>query len=219
MAIARPDLSTRQEQMLAFIKEFSRGRGYPPTVREIGNAVEISSTSVVDYNLKILGRLGYLRRDPEISRGIELIESAEDYDDAPTSISNVVRVPVVGLIAAGQPIEAFTTSDDQIELGRELADEGSYALRVKGRSMIDDLIDDGDIVIVKSQETAENGDIVVALVTDSVSGSGAATLKRIYREKGRIRLQPANSEMTPIYVAPGDLRVQGRVTAVIRKLR
>lgn len=214
MVVSRAELSDRQQRMLEFIQSFTRSHGYPPTVREIGQAVGISSTSVVDYNLKILRKLGYLRRDKEVSRGIGLLVT-DDEEERP---SNVVSVPIVGLIAAGQPIEAYSTPDDRIDLGRDVAEDGAFALRVKGKSMIEDLIDDGDLVVVRPQVTAENGDIVVALLTDSPSGEGQATLKRLYREKSRIRLQPANSEMSPIYVSPEEIRIQGKVTAVIRKL-
>jgi repressor LexA len=217
MATARTELSARQWRMLEFIRAFQRERGYPPTIREIGQAADISSTSVVDYNLKILRNLGYLRRDAEVSRGIGLIVQEGEEDDSGAS-ANVVRVPVVGSIAAGEPIEAYTVLDEKLELSRELADDNSFALRVRGKSMIEDLIDDGDIVVIKRQSTAENGAIVVALITDSPSGEGQATLKRIYREKDRIRLQPANSEMAPIYVRPDELQVQGKVTTVIRRL-
>ena len=212
MTTTRSELSPRQRRMLAFIREFVLSHGYPPTIREIGQAAGISSTSVVDYNLEALCRLGYLRRDAEVSRGIELLG---DEQERPR---NVVSVPIVGQIAAGQPIEAFTTPDERLELTRDLADEGAYALRVKGKSMIEDLIDDGDLVVVHPQETANNGDIVVALLTDSPTGEGQATLKRVYREKDRIRLQPANSQMEAIYVRPDELRIQGKVIALIRKL-
>lgn len=218
MATLRQRLSARQQAILDFIRGFRRDRGYPPTVREIGLNVGISSTSVVDYNLRILTERGYLRRDQEISRGISVIEDEEAPELIDLNLVNVVRIPVMGRIAAGEPIEAFLTPDDQIELSRELADDTSYALRVRGRSMIEDLIDDGDLVVIHPQETANNGEIVVALIPDSVTGEGQVTLKRLYRETGRIRLQPANSEMQPIYVRPDEVRVQGRVTAVIRRL-
>jgi repressor LexA len=120
--------------------------------------------------------------------------------------------------AAGAPIEAYADSSEQIELSPDLAEEGCYALRVKGTSMIEDLIADGDLVVVRPQQTAENGTIVVALLTDSANPEGQATLKRIYRERDRIRLQPANSTMEPIYVQPDALQVQGRVVAVIRRV-
>ncbi len=218
MATLKQRLSARQQAILDFIRGFVRDHGYPPTVREIGTNVGISSTSVVDYNLRILTERGYVKRDQEISRGISVIEDEEAPEPVPFNLLNVIRIPVMGRIAAGQPIEAFTTPDDQIELSRELADENSYALRVRGRSMIEDLIDDGDLVVIHPQETANNGEIVVALIPDSASGEGQVTLKRLYREQGRIRLQPANSEMQPIYVRPDQVQVQGRVTAVIRRL-
>jgi len=182
-------------------------------VREIGRAVGISSTSVVDYNLNVLERRGYLRRDREVSRGLELTgEMARVYD------RGVVSVPVVGLIAAGQPIEAIESRGETLSLSRDLVPEGTFALRVKGKSMIEDLIDDGDLVVVRPQPTANNGDIVVALLTDSPGTEGQATLKRFYREKDAIRLQPANSSMQPIYVRPDEVRVQGKVVAVIRQI-
>ena len=206
-------LSHRQQRILEFIESFVYERGYPPTVREIGQAVGISSTSVVDYNLNLLERRGYLRRDREVSRGIELVgERARVYD------RGTVQVPVVGRIAAGQPIEALESRDETLALSRDLVPEGAFALKVKGKSMIEDLIDDGDLVIVRPQTTANNGDIVVALLSDSPGTEGQATLKRIYREKERVRLQPANSTMQPIYVRPQDVAIQGRVVAVIRQM-
>jgi repressor LexA len=218
MAALRQRISQRQQAILEFIRGFIRSHGYPPTVREIGQNVGISSTSVVDYNLRILTERGYLKRDQEISRGISLIEDEEAPEPVNFNLLNVVRIPVMGRIAAGQPIEAFATPDDQIEISRDFADESAYALRVRGKSMIEDLIDDGDLVVIHPQATANNGDIVVALIPDSATGEGQVTLKRIYREPGRIRLQPANSEMSPIYVRPDQVEVQGKVTAVVRKL-
>jgi repressor LexA len=207
-------LSPRQDAILSFINEYMEEHGYPPSIREIGAAAGISSTSVVDYNLRVLERDGYLRRDREISRGLGLSELAGGRAARP----RLVRVPLVGRIAAGEPIEALEGEQDALELSADLAADGCYALRVKGRSMIEDLIDDGDLVVVRPQETAENGEIVVALLLNQGGGGGAATLKRIYRERGQIRLQPANSEMQPIYVEPAQLRVQGKVVALIRQL-
>jgi repressor LexA len=204
-------LSARQERMLEFIRDFRAQHGYPPTVREIGRAAGISSTSVVDYNLNVLEKGGYIRRDREISRGIELLIEDEERQ-------SFISVPVMGLIAAGSPIEAIENGREGIALSPELAPEGAYALRVKGKSMIEDLIDDGDLVVVKPQQTAENGDIVVALVRDEDTPEGAATLKRLYRERGRVRLQPRNPEMAPIYVDPDKLMIQGKVVSVIRQL-
>lgn len=201
-------LSPRQEAILAFINEYADDHGYPPSIREIGSAAGISSTSVVDYNLRVLERDGYLRRDREVSRGLEL-RSARP---------RLVRVPLVGRIAAGEPIEALNGEQESVEFSASLVSEDCYALRVKGKSMIEDLIDDGDVVVVRPQETADNGEIVVALLLNQGSEHGAATLKRVYREHGQVRLQPANASMKPIYVKPEELRVQGKVVALFRQL-
>jgi repressor LexA len=206
-------LSGRQQQMLAFIGEFVEQHGFPPSIRDIGAAVGITSTSVVDYNLRVLEREGYLRRTREVSRGLELIS-----DLGPPRAARTVEVPIVGRIAAGEPIEAVEGHVETIPFATELASEGCYALQVKGKSMIEDLIDDGDLVIVRPQDTAGNGDIVVALILDSMAPEGVATLKRLYRERDRVRLQPANATMDPIYVTPDALRIQGRVVAVVRQL-
>jgi len=207
-------LSERQRQILRFIARFQQQHGYPPTVREIGREVGISSTSVVDYNLRVLEGRGYLRRDREVSRGLELTAVVADYFSARGS----VRVPILGRIAAGEPIEALQGHPEEIELPRQLCGQGCYALKVKGRSMIEDLIDDGDLVVVRPQESADDGEIVVALLTDGPTPEGRATLKRLYRERDCIRLQPANSAMEPIRVDPSEVRVQGKVVAVIRQL-
>lgn len=200
-------LSDRQQRMLQFIREYMGARGRPPTVREIGQAVGISSTSVVDYNLRSLERDGHLKRERELSRGIDLPDRAR-----PSSIQ------VLGLIAAGQPIEAVVDPEDTVEVPQRFVDQGCFALRVKGKSMIEDHIDDGDLVVVKPQASAEDGEIVVALLTNGASTEGEATLKRMYREGDRVRLQPANAEMSPIFVRPEDLRVQGKVVSVIRSI-
>ncbi|HZT06869.1 MAG TPA: transcriptional repressor LexA [Chloroflexota bacterium] len=199
-------LSDRQQRMLEFIRQYVTEHGRPPTVREIGLAVGISSTSVVDYNLRALERDGHLRRARDLSRGIEL----------PDRGSPSVRV--LGLIAAGQPIEAVSDGTDVVEVPQRFVDQGCYALRVKGKSMIDDHIDDGDVVIVKPQDTVDDGEIAVALVVDGDSLDGEATLKRVYREGQRVRLQPANPAMDPIYVDADRLRIQGRVVSVIRSI-
>lgn len=206
-------LSERQRRILDFIARFQQRHGYPPTIREIGQETGITSTSVVDYNLRVLERMGYLRRDPDISRGLELTGVA-----AARQPRGAVPVPIVGRIAAGEPIEAMPGHQEELELSGQLCDERCYALRVKGKSMIEDLIDDGDLVVIRPQESADDGDIVVALLTDGPSSEGRATLKRLYRERDRIRLQPANATMEPIYVDPEELRVQGKVVAVIRKV-
>jgi repressor LexA len=200
-------LSERQQHMLRFIQEYVREHGRPPTVREIGNAVGISSTSVVDYNLRVLERDGHLHRERELSRGIALANRQA-----------TPSVRVVGLIAAGQPIDAVEDPSDTVEVAQRFVDENCFALRVKGKSMIDDHIDDGDIVIVKPQDTANDGEIVVALITNGASPEGEATLKRVYREGRQVRLQPANAEMDPIFVDARSLRIRGKVVSVIRSI-
>ncbi len=204
-------LSERQERILGFISEFADEHGYPPSIREIGQAVGISSTSVVDYNLRILEREGHIRRDSEVSRGLVPVS-------APALRSRVARVPVVGRIAAGEPIEAVQGVSDALDISGDLASEDCYALRVKGKSMIEALIDDGDLVVIRPQDSAENGEIVVALLLNQGAPEGVATLKRLYRERQMVRLEPANSSMNPIFVEPENLRVQGRVVAVLRQL-
>ena len=206
-------LSDRQRRILDFVEEYSGEHGYPPSIREIGQAARISSTSVVDYNLRALEREGLIRRDREVSRGLGIVgrKAAER--------PRLVRVPIKGRIAAGEPIEALEGHEEHLEFPYGTVPDGCYALQVKGKSMIDDLIDDGDLVVVRPQNTANNGDIVVALLmNESPTGEGVATLKRLYRERGNIRLQPANSDMQPLYVDPENLEVQGKVVSVIRNL-
>lgn len=206
-------LTDKQQRMLQHIRDFVDENGYPPTVRQIQSALAISSTSVVDYNLNALQREGYLRRDPETSRGLEVLS-----DSLRQLRRLLVSVPVLGTIAAGEPIEALQDSE-VLNLTRDLVpDEGAYALRVKGRSMIEDHIDDGDLVIIRPQADALDGDTVVALLLGGPTEAGEVTLKRFHRERDRIRLQPANSSMSPIYVLPSQLRIQGKVVAVIRRV-
>lgn len=212
--MVRNRLTGRQGRILEFIEGYVEDHSRPPTIREIQAAVQASSTSVVDYNLRKLEQLGYLRRERELSRGIELVDHSERRRRA-----RAHAVPIVGRIAAGQPIEAVAEAErEMLYLSDDLSSEECYALSVKGTSMIEDCIDDGDLVVVRPQPTAGDGDIVVALITDGPTGEPEATLKRLYREHGRLRLQPANSAMAPIYVAAERVQVQGRVVAVIRRL-
>jgi repressor LexA len=204
-------LSQRQKRILQFIRDHQSEHGYPPTIREIGSAAEISSTSVVDYNLRVLQREGLIRRDREVSRGLGLPGMEPESPQ-------LARVPVVGCIAAGEPIEAFEGEHESLEFSAQLVPDGCFALRVKGKSMIEDLIDDGDIVVIRPQQTAQNGDIVVALLNNQGAQDSVATLKRFYRERNHVRLQPANATMDPILVDPTDLQVQGKVVAVMRTL-
>ena len=214
--IIRKKLSSRRQRILDFIQEFIQEEGIPPTVRDIQKACDVSSTSVVDYNLRLLNRDGYLNRRPDVARGIELL------DDEGQPVSNSPRVLIVGSIAAGLPLPVFSTEGaasarefDSIEVSPELSRRHGelYALAVKGTSMIDALIDDGDIVIIQPAQQATNGEMVVAWLKDEEE----APLKKYYLEGDTVRLQPANSQMDPIYCSAGNLEVKGKVVSVIRK--
>jgi repressor LexA len=206
-------LSERQEKILKYIEAYVDERGYPPSIREIGDRVGISSTSVVDYNLKVLERDGYIRRDREVSRGLELVGSAKAKQTQP----RLVRVPIVGRIAAGAPIEAIEDPSDVVELPMGSVPDGCFALRVRGTSMIDDHIEDGDVVVIRPQQDVDDGDIAVAIVND-VTENGGATLKRFYREGDKVRLQPRNPTMQPIIVPNDQVEVRGKVVKLVRDL-
>jgi repressor LexA len=205
-------LSGRQQSILDFITGFLNGNGYPPTIREIGRACNISSTSVVNYNLNKLERDGFLSRDREVSRGLRLADSLQ---------GNLIRIPVVGRIVASEPVPmpsdpAVLGDDKVIELTRDIVDNGNdlFALQVKGDSMVDAMIGDGDIVIMRPHPNVQNGDLVSVWLTDREE----TTLKRFYLEGSRVRLQPANPTMEPIYIDdPSVIQVQGRVVAVVRQ--
>jgi repressor LexA len=216
------DLSPRQKSILEFIRKFVQENGYPPTIREIGRAANISSTSVVNYNLNILQAKGYIQRDREVSRGVKLLEKSL-LGQTLASDQGIVQVPVLGRIVASEPVpipdEPFSPLDvdESIALTRDIVQEQGpiYALQVKGDSMIDALVYDGDIVIMKAQKEAKNGDLVAAWL----KAEKETTLKRFYRESTtRVRLQPANPNLEPIYVHPSNLEIQGKVIAVIRQL-
>jgi len=199
--------------MLAFIDDFSQEKGYAPSIRDIVKGCEISSTSVVDYNLRILERQGYLRRDAEVSRGI--VRPGRE-------TRAKVSVPVLGQIAAGQPIPVPGPDSwspgvvDTIEVPPEMTRgrEDVFALRVKGTSMIDALINDGDVVLMQPAATADDGEMVAVWLKDEQE----VTLKKFYRDRRRVRLQPANATMDPIYTSPGNVEVQGKVLGVIRQM-
>lgn len=206
------DLSPKQQNILNFIREFIRDNSYPPSIRDIGRALGISSTSVVKYNLDILEREGHIERDRTVSRAIKLVGSVD---------GNTVRVPLMGTIAAGSPIPVLTegtraAAHDFLELTRDIVKDTHdiYALQVKGDSMIDALVHDGDLVVMRHQDDADNGDMVAVWLLDREE----TTLKRFYHEGERVRLQPANPTMKPIYARPDDVRVQGKVIAIIRAL-
>ena len=213
-------LSDRQRRMLEFIQRFGDDSGYPPSIREIGTAVGISSTSVVNYNLNRLVEEGYLDRDQNVSRGIRLTERL---GKAAERLAEVVRIPLVGRIFASEPIPLPGTdspifgADEAIEITRGLLTngEGLFALQVQGDSMIDAMINDGDIVVMKREPEWRNGDMVAVWLKDKE----ATTLKHIYREGKKVRLQPANPSMKPILIDnPESLEVQGKVMLVVRQL-
>lgn len=208
--------SLRQQQILNFVRDYRRERGYAPSVREIQTACGISSTSVVDYNLRLLQRDGLVRRAPDISRGLELVGQERGRQ------AEVVAVPVIGNIAAGSPLPVFAAdaraeTTEKVSLPPELTPrrpDELYALRVKGHSMIDALIDDGDIVVLRRTRDVRDGDLVAAWL----KAEEEATLKRFYREGGHVRLQPANFQLHPIAVAADNVEVHGKVVAVVRQL-
>jgi len=198
-------LSTKQQKIIEFLRRFIREKDYPPSIRDIQEACGISSTSVVDYNLKALERMGYIHRDREVSRAIELL-------DGSGRRPRMISIPVVGQIAAGQPIpvpEASVDYSETVEIAEEMArgKENIYALRVKGTSMIDALVNDGDIIILEQAGSPENGEMVAAWLKSEQE----ATLKRFYREGDRVRLQPANEAMEPIYTDADNIEIQGKV--------
>jgi len=212
----KSQLSAKRRQIVDFILQFMEEKGYPPTVRDIQSGCGISSTSVVDYHLKMLEKEGHIRRDPEVSRGIELLGRAL------TSTSRV-QIPVIGQIAAGEPIPVpgsetwdATAGADFLEVTADLTRgrQDIYALKVKGMSMIDALINDGDMVLMQYTNTVDNGEMAAVWL----KAEKEVTLKRIYMEPGRVRLQPANSQMQPLYADPENVEIQGRVIAVIRQL-
>jgi len=206
----------RIEQAIA---DLTAQNGRPPTNREIGAKVGGStakSTGHIDYHLRYMREQGIINHEPRKSRGITLVKPLSSAD-APFG---PIRIRLAGQIAAGTAIEATEVHDDYVDLTDGLSFSGDvFALRVKGMSMIEDHIADGDLVIVRKQDTADNGDTVVALLTDGNNERGEATLKRFYREKGgMIRLQPRNPEMQPIVKEAEHVKIQGRVISVIRQI-
>ena len=201
-------MSETQSKIYAFITKYMDENGRPPTNREIGKAVQIGSTGHVDYHLTVLERKGYIVRDRKTSRGISLPPEQRG-------------VPIQGTIAAGLPLDIFDGPQyAMLDLGAHRRDR-EYVLQVRGSSMIEDHIADGDFVLVDREAQIEDGDIVVATHLDDTGERGNATLKRFYKEAEQVRLQPANSEMKPIYIArdvwDDEWQVQGKVTAVYRK--
>lgn len=235
-------LSKRQQNILNFILNYLEEHRRPPTIREIGKATEIRSTSVVNYNLDRLTERGLLEREAEVSRGLRLTDkallglnslggaianlteaAAKSVGAATEALGIMVRIPLLGNIAAGKPIEVGSDSfatydeDDAVELSVSMLPtsrtDDLFALRVSGDSMIDAMVNDGDIVIMRQQEVVKNGDMVAVWL----NSSSTTTLKYFHHEGLQIRLQPANPTMNPIYVDPEDVRVQGKVMMVLRQ--
>jgi repressor LexA len=209
-------LTSRQQEIWGFVVEYVDAHGYPPTVREIGEAVGLASPSTVHAHLANLERAGLIKRDPTKPRALELVGHRRVETRAPEPEPSVPRLPLVGQIAAGGPLLAEEAIEDQIAVPEPLGRDADFLLRVKGESMVDAGILDGDMLVVRKQSDATNGDIVVALVGDD-EGADEATVKTFYREGGRVRLQPENASMEPIYASHVD--ILGKVVGVFRSLR
>ncbi|MEX2237153.1 MAG: transcriptional repressor LexA [Dehalococcoidia bacterium] len=198
-----PELSDKQQRILNFIEKFIEEHDYPPSIRDIQISCGISSTSVVDYNLKALERAGHIKRGREVSRAIEVVGAKR---------RRTTLVPILGTIAAGQPIpvpDGSVDYEDTIDLTDEMLGgrRDVFALRVKGDSMIDALVNDGDLVVLEKADSVRDGEMVAAWIRSEAT----TTLKRFYREGQKVRLQPANATMAPIYVDARDVEIQGRV--------
>jgi repressor LexA len=206
------DLTKRQQEIFDFIKKYSAKYGYPPTVRDIGKAVGLASSSTVHAHLANLEKIGMLRRDPSKPRALELLDRA--VETAVEGVRNVTQgpgIPVVGAVAAGQPVLAEENIEDYVQVPPQIGgDEGEFILRVRGDSMIDAGILEGDHVVVRKQETANDGEIVVALVGEE------ATVKRLYREADHVRLQAENPAYEPI--RSKDVQILGRVVGLYRSV-
>ena len=193
-------LTNRQKEILDYIQEYITQHDYAPSYREIGSHFSLSSTATIAEHIESLKNKGYLENSENLARSIQLTPAWDE---------RTFNIPLLGLIAAGKPIEAIRTNET-IDIPRDMMGSHTFALKVRGSSMIEDGIFDGDYVIIEQAATARNGEIVVALIDNE-----NVTLKRFYKEKGRVRLQPANSSLKPIY--PTRVVVQGKVKGVIRK--
>ena len=206
-------LTHRQKEVLEYIGEFQRNRGFPPAVRDIAKHFQLVSAAGVHKHIKALVRKGFLAKDDFLSRSLRVLRGeppAESRGTAP------FELPLLGYVAAGRPIEAVAQNQEFISVPRDLVPSGSdnYVLRVRGDSMIGDFICDGDYVVMESRDTARDGETVVALIRGQ-----EATLKRLYRENGTVRLQPANPTVDPIVVPGDDVQIQGVVVAILRRFR
>jgi len=228
MARRKEGLSDRHKKILEVLEHYQKNVGYPPSIREIGREADISSTSVVNYYLEQLEEMGYIERDRKVSRGMRLIKTASGKlkDAIHSTMEGILHIPLAGRIGAGiviQPPESgfdVFAPEEGVEVARSMLpqrEQGAqlYALEVEGDSMIDAMVDDGDIVIMKHTHIANNGEMVAVRLSDS----DETTLKYFYRENGRVRLQPANPMMEPIIIDdPSTVEVQGKVVLVIRQV-
>lgn len=205
--MAKP-LSARQKQILSCIQQHMDAHGYPPTVREIGTAVNLSSSSTVHAHLKTLEEHGHIQRDAVLTRAIKLMPGSEESRAVPDKA--VVQVPIIGRVAAGKPRLAVEDIEDVFPLPQDFISGSGFMLEVVGDSMIEDGIHEGDYVVVRSQPSADNGETVVAKV------DGEATVKRFYKEKQRIRLQPANKRMKPMFYP--EVEIVGKVVGLVRRM-
>ncbi|HCU57872.1 MAG TPA: repressor LexA [Anaerolineaceae bacterium] len=228
MARKKAGLGERHKRILKFLEKFQADNGYPPSIREIGENTNISSTSVVNYYLNQLEEMNYIERESNVSRGIRLLRNLEgNLSQAAQVISEMFTVPVIGRIVAGEPVPVpssdFNYYDQEtgIDIARSLLPPREktadlFALEVQGDSMIDAMVNDGDLVVMRSVSSAENGEMVAVWLSDR----DETTLKYFFKENGKIRLQPANPSMKPIIIDnPAQVQVQGKVVLVIRRLK
>ena len=228
MARKKVGLGERHKKILKFLEFFQIENGYPPSIREIGESTEISSTSVVNYYLNQLEEMDYIERESNVSRGIRLLRNLEgQLIQAAQSITEMFNVPVIGRIVAGEPVPVpssdfnYFDQESGIDIARSLLSpkektEDLFALEVQGDSMIDAMVNDGDIVIMRPISQANNGEMVAVWLSDR----DETTLKYFFHENGRVRLQPANPLMKPIIIEdPSSVQVQGKVVLVIRRLQ
>lgn len=202
-------ISPRQKQILSYIGQHTEAHGYPPTVREIGTAVNLSSSSTVHAHLKTLEEQGLIQRDAVLTRAIKLTDGGREDGGRPLN-RPTINVPIIGTVAAGKPRLAVEDVEDVFPLPTDFISGDGFILEVRGDSMIEDGIHDGDLVVVRRQPTADNGETVVAMIDNE------ATVKRFYKEKQRFRLQPANKRMKPMYF--DDVQIAGKVVGLVRKM-
>ncbi len=227
MARKKAGLGERHKKILKFLEQFQAENGYPPSIREIGENTNISSTSVVNYYLNQLEEMKFIERESNVSRGIRLVRNLEGHLlSAAQSLTDMFSVPVIGRIVAGEPVPVpssdfnYFDSETGIDIARSLLPpkektEDLFALEVQGDSMIDAMVNDGDIVVMRPITQANNGEMVAVWLTDR----DETTLKYFYLENGRVRLQPANPLMSPIIIDnPAHVQVQGKVVLVIRRM-